>query len=451
MKKTVAKLLLILMSIVLALAIAADAKAQDSTQLATFDTVWAVINRLHFDSTFGGVNWNAVRTELRPRAARAKTAAELRTVLSEMVRKLGQSHYAIIPQQMADKENDSSWQGDVGFEVRYIDRAVVVAEVDPTGPAASAGIKRGWELKQIGDQPIAKVLERADRAQQKYSYPARAAMVAREALAGPEDSKVQLRFLDAGNKNVTVGVKRRRDPGVPVRLGQLPTMFTRFDSRAIQQGDLNVGLLWFNVWMVPVMARFDSAVDRMRSGAGIIVDLRGNPGGAGAMSMGVAGHFVDSARVFGTMNTRTSKLVFRANPRRTNAAGERVAPFSGPVAVLMDELSGSTSEVFAGGLQSIGRVRVFGSKSMGAVLPAQTRKLPNGDVLYHAIADFLTADGTLLEGRGVIPDEQVTVKRADLLAGRDPVLEAALHWIAVEARARKTGSGEPSFNSEKKQ
>jgi carboxyl-terminal processing protease len=74
------------------------------------------------------------------------------------------------------------------------------------------------------------------------------------------------------------------------------------------------------------------------------------------------------------------------------------------------------------------------------VLPARADRLPNGDILYHAIADFKTADGTLLEGRGVIPDEQVITKRADLLAGRDPVLEAALRWIAEQARTRKTTS-----------
>jgi carboxyl-terminal processing protease len=99
------------------------------------------------------------------------------------------------------------------------------------------------------------------------------------------------------------------------------------------------------------------------------------------------------------------------------------------VAVLIDETSASASEVFAGGMQAIGRVRVFGSTSLGGVLPAVTDRLPNGDVLYHAIADFATPDGTVLEGRGVLPDEPVRPTRADLLAGRDPVLDAALAWI----------------------
>ena len=74
---------------------------------------------------------------------------------------------------------------------------------------------------------------------------------------------------------------------------------------------------------------------------------------------------------------------------------------------------------------------------MGAALPSQFDKLPNGDVFIHATADFVTSDGTRLEGRGVIPDEAVPLKRADLLAGRDAPLEAALAWIDSQSVARK--------------
>jgi carboxyl-terminal processing protease len=80
-------------------------------------------------------------------------------------------------------------------------------------------------------------------------------------------------------------------------------------------------------------------------------------------------------------------------------------------------------------MQSIGRARVFGQTSMGQALPALFDKLPNGDVLIHAYGDFVTANGTRLEARGVIPDEAVPIRREDLLAGRDAALAAALRWI----------------------
>ncbi len=57
-------------------------------------------------------------------------------------------------------------------------------------------------------------------------------------------------------------------------------------------------------------------------------------------------------------------------------------------------------------------------------------------MLIHAYGDFVTADGTRLEGRGVIPDEVVPLDRGDLLAGRDRTLDAALAWIDAAAADR---------------
>ena len=118
------------------------------------------------------------------------------------------------------------------------------------------------------------------------------------------------------------------------------------------------------------------------------------------MLMGISGHFIDERKALGVMKTRDNELRFVVNPRRVDARGERVQPFAGPVAILVDALSGSASECFAGGMQSLGRVRVFGQRSMGQALPALFARLPNGDVLIHAYGDFVTADGTRLEGRG---------------------------------------------------
>ena len=103
-----------------------------------------------------------------------------------------------------------------------------------------------------------------------------------------------------------------------------------------------------------------------------------------------------------------------------NAAGERVAPFAGPVAIIVDSMSGSASECFTGGMQSIKRARVFGQTSMGQALPALFNKLPNGDILIHAYGDFVAADGTRLEGRGVMPDEVTPLSREALARGARP-------------------------------
>ena len=111
-------------------------------------------------------------------------------------------------------------------------------------------------------------------------------------------------------------------------------------------------------------------------------------------------------------------------------------------------MSGSATECFAGGMQSIRRARVFGQTSMGQALPALFDKLPNGDLLIHAYGDFVTADGTRLEGRGVVPDEMVPVRREDLLAGRDATLDAALAWIDRNRQGHgvaNPGTNDPNF------
>ena len=94
------------------------------------------------------------------------------------------------------------------------------------------------------------------------------------------------------------------------------------------------------------------------------------------MIMGISGHFLTERKPLGTMKTRDAELQFAANPRLVNAAGERVEPFAGPVAILVDSMTGSASECFAGGMQSISRARVFGQTSMGQALPALLRQAP---------------------------------------------------------------------------
>ena len=56
-------------------------------------------------------------------------------------------------------------------------------------------------------------------------------------------------------------------------------------------------------------------------------------------------------------------------------------------------------------------------------------KLPNGDGFQYALADYVTTTGNRLEGAGVSPDVEVVPTRAQLLAGEDPVLDAAVEWI----------------------
>jgi hypothetical protein len=121
------------------------------------------------------------------------------------------------------------------------------------------------------------------------------------------------------------------------------------------------------------------------------------------------------------LTTRETELKLIINPRAKT--------YKGPVAILVDGLSASTSEFLAGGLQDIGRVRIFGTRTVGAALPSMIEKLPNGDGFQYVFGHYVSASGKALEANGVTPDQEVTHTREALLAGRDLMLEAAIDWI----------------------
>jgi carboxyl-terminal processing protease len=411
---------------------ARDQQASNGTE--TFDAAWTIIRDTHFDRTMNGVDWNAVRTELRPRAEQAKSVGELRSVLRDMLKRLGQSHFAVIPGAEGSPAH-LDLSGDAGIDVRLVDGAVLVTAVERESTAAKVGIKAGWKVTAVGGTPLAPLL--AELPAEPRLRGVEAWRITTERLRGPSGSTVNVTFLDGNDHIHDLTIERRPETGEPVTVGHLPTMFVRVESeRRVVPGGLSAGVIRFNVWMTAVDREFQKAIEAHRNADGIVIDLRGNPGGLAAMLMGISGYFVKDRKVLGTMKTRDTELRFHANPRLVNAAGERVEPYAGPLAILVDAMSGSASECFTGGMQAIGRARVFGQVSMGQALPALFNKLPNGDVLIHAYGDFVAADGTRLEGRGVVPDVVVPLARASLLQGKDETLEAALDWIARTAGTR---------------
>jgi len=250
-------------------------------------------------------------------------------------------------------------------------------------------------------------------------------------LRGESHTKVDVGFVDGNGASVSKVIERHPEEGTPVTVGSLPTMYVRVKS-AVEPtpGGHKAGVIRFNVWMAAVNEPFAKAIDQFRGADGIVIDLRGNPGGLAAMIMGIAGHFVSDRAVLGVMKTKDgTELRFPANPRLVDSDGKRVDPYAGPLAIIVDGMTGSASECFTGGLQSLGRAHVFGETSMGQALPALFDTLPNGDVFIHAWGDFVTGTGVRIEGRGVVPDEPVALTRTALLAGRDAPMDAALAWI----------------------
>src|ERR1700688_1683989 len=117
----------------------------------------------------------------------------------------------------------------------------------------------------------------------------------------------------------------------------------------------------------------------------------------------------------------------------------RAEVFAGPVAVLVDGSSASTSEIFAGGLKDLGRARIFGTRTAAAALPSVIQKLPNGDGFQYAVANYISEGGKALAGAGVTHDVEVKLTRQAPLAGHDPVVDAALEWIGRQPKCPDAG------------
>lgn len=404
--------------------VAATARAQD---VAAFDDVWTTIRDTFYDPTFGGLDWEGVRTSLRPKVLAAATPDEARAVIREMLATLKRSHFALMsPATSADPVPTGS--AIVPIDTRLIGTEVVITRVREGSEASRVGLQPGQVLLRVDDAAVAPWIAAAAHTDPRMT----ALNVWRRvqvSLQGPLPSLAKLTVRTGGREQVLT-VRREQPDGDRVVLGDLPPFFVHVNNRAVETpSGRDVGVVGFNVWMASANPLIEFAIDRHREQHGLVIDLRGNPGGLAVMIRGVAGHLFDQQVVLGRMKTRDTELEFAANPRVVMPDGRRVVPFAGPVALLVDELTASASECFAGGLQSLGRVRVFGRTTAGQALPAQTKRLANGDLLMYVVGDFVTGTGRRLEGVGVIPDEKVALDVAALSAGRDPDLEAALRWF----------------------
>ena len=371
---------------------------QRKQNLDSFEYIWTTIREKHWDKSLDGAEWQRVHDELRPKVEQAGSLGDARKAMQDMIGRLHLTHFGIIPNDLLSRVDD---RGAANLDLRVLGGK----------PILVSGKYAGWEVLHVED-----TVTRVSKLYENSTL--RGMMTARAVLSAVAGKDVEVANGRGGKAIIHPDDEPRR--GEPTKFGNLPTQYVWIETKTIGEAGYAAFNLFFDIERL--MPAISAQVSACQTCNGFIVDLRGNPGGIGGMAMGIAGFFVSKPNErLGTMQMRDNELKFFINPRQPR--------FDGRLAILVDGLSASTSEIFAGGLQDLGRARVFGTRTAGAALPSVIERLPDGDGFQYAIANYISEGGKVLEGRGVTPDEIVEPTADALLAGHDPVLEAALSWF----------------------
>jgi carboxyl-terminal processing protease len=391
--------------------------------LEVFEAVWNTVDRTYFDPDFGGLDWDAVHDDYEPLIAAAEDDETLYQLLNQMLWELNVSHTGVGPADMWPSIEPVAFaEGEIGIDVRLLDDRAVITRVEAESPAEGAGLRPGFVIQSIDGVSIEQIIADAQgHLSPPYNEQGRIDGLTRCLLSliyGDPETCVTLACLDENDELHEQCIARiRRQWMAPMTGIPLPPAYLEFESERLENG---IGYIRFNTFHRNLIPDMVEAVATLQDASGMIIDLRGNPGGDGHTGERLAGQFLDERALFGSLRTRTGTSEWYV-------AGESV--YAGPVVILIDALSYSCSEWFASGMQAVGRAVIIGERSPGGTTAMNTKTLPNGASLGYPVAQLLAPDGTVLEGYGVIPDIAVTLDRNQLLEGIDAQLEAGINFI----------------------
>jgi carboxyl-terminal processing protease len=225
-------------------------------------------------------------------------------------------------------------------------------------------------------------------------------------IRGPAGTDVKLSIERPGEElpfDVTVTRAQIEIPLVESRMigsDVAYVLLSGFDSQATEQLSANI----------------QSLLDR--NPKGLILDLRGNPGGFLDQAIGVADLFLDNGLVMIERERDGSEQTFRSD---TGDLAETV-----PLVVLIDRGSASASEIVAGAVQDRQRGEVIGTLSFGKGSVQRVHELSDGSELRVTIARWFTPDDRAIHGQGIEPD--IVVEPGEDTS-TDPQLDRAVEFL----------------------
>lgn len=255
-------------------------------------------------------------------------------------------------------------------------------------------------------------------------------------IRGPRESVVRLEVIpaNASDETVTRPISITRDQvkleeqsaqsdlielernGKPYKVGviDIPTFYA--DFQAMQAGDPNYKSTTRDVRKL---------ISDLKSQGmeGLVIDLRNNGGGALQEASDLVGLFIDEGPTVQIRNADNDVSVLTDE--------DPSVAYSGPLVVLVNRMSASASEIFAGAIQDYGRGLVVGSQTFGKGTVQAVRPLNHGQ-LKITQSKFYRVSGGSTQHKGVIPDITIPTRINKEEIGED-ALDGALPWDQIEA------------------
>ena len=438
-----------------------------SSELATlrqrehaFNLAWHLVNDRFYDASFNGVDWEAVRLRYLPQLERVESDNAFFALLGRMLSELRDSHTRIYNARDYRNRLDSV-MSTYGLRVAEVDAQVAIIQVFPDTDARRAGLHIGMVIESInGERALERLARLRSDAPPDASPERRLRGIFGRLIGGRADTLALEIRSDSGNTNgstngntngntngSTNGSTNGNDSGL-----------TRFELRRADRDvplvvsnktlEGNIGYIAFNRFRPEGASDFGRALAKLRMTDGLIIDLRGNSGGALGSMLAIAQSFFPESR---HVMTRRLRPPTNFGPENDGFGNNRAAPpemrilatahaYTQPVAILIDNYTASSSELLATILREQRGAAIIGRASCGCVVAVRPNgyKLAAGGALFVSESGFVSPFGTQMEGVPMQPDRGVTMTLHDLRRGIDRDVVVAQEWLRQQRAAKSS-------------
>jgi C-terminal processing protease CtpA/Prc len=391
-------------------------KFKEQQGMQILDEIHNQVKKHYYDPAFHGVDIERVFAGARDQMKGVDVMNKDFAIIGDALDALRDSHTFFIPPPR-------NYTLDYGFRDKIVRDKCFITFVDPN--QHDAKITAGDQLLTINGDPV----NRHSLSRLHYLYdtllPQPSLTLGVQTLAGERkevEITSEINFFDK-----TVGAAQMR--------AQVDQQIKELTPRFREYGDvLILELRSFTMTQIDL----DRVVSTIHKHKSLILDLRGNAGGAVLVEQEILRNFFDH-------QVHIADLVGRDGRKAQNVKGDGGHAFGGKIVVVVDGGSTSASEIVARVLQLEKRATIIGDLTGGKVMVAQTyigsTGLGMGFPFAISItdADVIMSDGKSLEAVGVTPDEVSVPTAADIAAGRDPVLSRAAALLGVTITPEDAG------------